>query len=85
MATRVAARLTERGQAARTITTKVRYPDFSIRSRSRTLAAGVDDAEAIGDTACALLDRALRDRPGALRLVGVSASNLAPYRQLALA
>ena len=84
MAERVAARLTETGQAARTVTTKVRYPDFSIRSRSRTVSAGLDDPAALGDIACDLLDRALRDRPGALRLVGVSVSNLAPYRQLAL-
>ena len=70
---------------ARTVTTKVRYPDFSIRSRSTTLQAGVDDSGTIGDLACRLLDRALSDRPGALRLVGVSVSNLDPYRQLALA
>ena len=84
MAARLAELLTEKGQSARTVTTKVRYPDFSIRSRSRTLPAGVDDAETIAGTACALLDRALRDRPGALRLVGVGVSNLAAYRQLAL-
>ncbi len=84
MAARLAELLAEKGQSARTVTTKVRYPDFSIRSRSRTLLAGVDDAATIGDTACALLDRALRDRPGALRLVGVGVSNLAGYRQLAL-
>ncbi len=85
MAERVAALLAEKGQAARTVTTKVRYTDFSIRSRSTTRPAGLDDAETIGELACSLLDRALRDRPGALRLVGVSVSNLAPYRQLALA
>jgi hypothetical protein len=62
----------------------VRYPDFSIRSRSTTLTAGIDDADTIGDLACSLLDRALRDRPGPLRLVGVGVSNLEPYRQLAL-
>jgi DNA polymerase IV len=84
MAARVAARLEETGQAARTVTTKVRYPDFSIRSRSQTLPAGIDDGDSLAKIACALLDRALRDRPGALRLVGVSVSNLAPYRQLAL-
>lgn len=84
MASRLGTHLTETGQATRTVTTKVRYPDFSIRSRSKTLPAGVDDGETIGDIACTLLDRALRDRPGALRLVGVSVSNLAPYRQLAL-
>ena len=49
------------------------------------LSAGVDDAETIGDHACKLLDRALRDRPGPLRLVGVTISNIEPYRQLALA
>jgi DNA polymerase-4 len=76
--------LVRTNQAARTITTKVRYPDFSIRSRSSTVAAGLDDGAAIGDIACALLDRALADRPGPLRLVGVGLSNLEPFRQLAL-
>jgi DNA polymerase-4 len=85
MATRLAEHLQATGDAGRTVTTKVRYPDFSIRSRSTTVAAGIDDAETIGDLACRLLDRALRDRPGALRLVGVGVSNLEPYRQLALA
>jgi DNA polymerase-4 len=85
MAERLARHLQGTGEAGRTVTTKVRYPDFSIRSRSTTLAAGIDDAETIGDLACRLLDRALRDRPGALRLVGVGISNLEPYRQLALA
>jgi DNA polymerase-4 len=84
MAGRLGDHLTRTNQAARTITTKVRYPDFSIRSRSSTVAAGLDDAGAIGDIACALLDRALADRPGPLRLVGVGLSNLEPFRQLAL-
>jgi DNA polymerase-4 len=81
----VAGYLAGRGECARTVTTKVRYPDFAIRSRSTTLPAGIDDAETIGDLACGLLDRALRDRPGPLRLVGVGVSNLEPFRQLALA
>jgi DNA polymerase-4 len=85
MAERLASHLSANGEAARTISTKVRYPDFSIRSRSTTLPAGVDDAATIGDVACRLLDRALSDRPGALRLVGVSLSNIETYRQLALA
>ncbi|MGE5272413.1 MAG: DNA polymerase IV [Verrucomicrobiota bacterium] len=84
MAGRLGDHLTRTNQAARTITTKVRYPDFSIRSRSSTVAAGLDDGAAIGDIACALLDRALADRPGPLRLVGVGLSNLEPFRQLAL-
>ena len=81
----VAGYLAGRGECARTVTTKVRYPDFAIRSRSTTLPAGIDDAETIGDLACRLLDRALRDRPGPLRLVGVGVSNLEAHRQLALA
>ena len=72
------------GQVARTVTTKVRYPDFSIRSRSTTAPHGFADAERIGELACALLDRALADRPGALRLVGVSVSNLEAHQQLVL-
>lgn len=84
MSARVAARLGSRGDAARTVTTKVRYTDFSIRSRSVTLPAGIDAADEIAGHACTLLDRALADRPGALRLVGVSVSNLDPFRQLAL-
>jgi DNA polymerase IV len=84
MALQVAERLAEAGQSARTVTTKVRYPDFSIRSRSTTLEAGTDDGERIGDFACELLDRALNDRPGALRLVGVGVSKLESHRQLVL-
>ena len=84
MAAGLAEQLVESGRTARTITTKVRYPDFSIRSRSATLPAGTDDADRIGELACALLDRALTDRPGALRLVGVAVSNFEPYRQLTL-
>jgi DNA polymerase IV len=85
MAGSVAERLATEGLAARTVTTKVRYPDFAIRSRSQTLPVGTEDPGQIGELACALLDRALADRPGALRLVGVGVSNLEPYRQLVLA
>jgi DNA polymerase-4 len=84
MAERVAERLAAAGQAGRTVSTKVRYPDFSIRSRSTTLPVGTDDAARIGELACALLDRALADRPGALRLVGVGVSGLEPHHQLEL-
>ena len=84
MADGVATRLGRDGLSARTVTTKVRYPDFTIRSRSQTLPVGIDDGTLIGALACELLDRALSDRPGALRLVGVGVSNLEPYRQLVL-
>jgi DNA polymerase IV len=84
MAASVAQRLAADGTSARTVTTKLRYPDFSIRSRSTTISGGTDDAERITELACALLRRALDDRPGALRLVGVAVSGLQPYRQLEL-
>jgi DNA polymerase-4 len=84
MARQVAEYLERNGQVARTVTTKLRYADFSIRSRSTSLDVGIDDAEQIAELACRLLDRGLRDRPGALRLVGVGVSGLAAYRQLAL-
>jgi DNA polymerase IV len=71
-------------QTGRTVTTKVRYPDFSIRSRSTSLPVGISDAERIWELACACLDRALADRPGALRLLGVAVSGLEAHRQLEL-
>jgi DNA polymerase-4 len=76
--------LRSRDQTARTVTTKLRYPDFSIRTRSTSLSVGTDDAARIGELACGLLDRALRDRPGPLRLVGVGVSGLAEHAQLSL-
>ena len=84
MADRVAEHLVRNAQTARTVTTKLRYTDFSIHSRSTSLRVGIDDGVRIGDLACGLLDRALTDRPGALRLVGVGVSGLASHRQLAL-
>jgi len=83
MARQVAEYLQRNGHVARTMTTKLRYADFSIRSRSTSLDVGIDDAAQIAELACRLLDRGLRDRPGALRLVGVGVSGLAAYRQLA--
>jgi DNA polymerase IV len=71
-------------QTGRTVTTKVRYPDFSIRSRSTSLSVGTSDPERIWELACACLDRALADRPGALRLLGVAVSGLETHRQLEL-
>jgi DNA polymerase-4 len=83
-AERLAEHLQARGQVARTVTTKLRYPDFAIRTRSTSLPVGIDDADRIGTIACALLDRALRDRPGPLRLVGVGLSGLVDHVQLSL-
>jgi DNA polymerase IV len=84
MSARLAEHLTRTGETARTVTTKVRYTDFAIRSRSTSLPVGTDDGERIAELACTLLDRALADRPGALRLVGVGLSGLEPHQQLTL-
>ena len=82
MAVEVASYLQRDGISARTVTTKLRYSDFSIRSRSTTLPTPIDESERIGDLACRLLDRGLQDRPGALRLLGVGVSGLTSVRQL---
>jgi DNA polymerase IV len=84
MADELGKHLRRNGLCARTVTTKIRYTDFSIRSRSTSLDVGIDDSERIGGLACSLLDRGLRDRPGALRLVGVGLSGLSDFRQLSL-
>jgi DNA polymerase-4 len=85
MAGRLSEHLRRRGQTARTVTTKLRYPDFAIRTRSSSLPVGTDDGERIAELACRLLDRALHDRPGPLRLVGVGVSGLTEHAQLSLA
>ncbi len=83
MAVELAGSLDRRGLAARTVTAKLRYPDFAIVTRSHTGAA-TEDATVIGDRACRLLDRALRDRPGPIRLAGVGVSGLTRDLQLEL-
>lgn len=84
MAESLAKSLRERGLFARTVTTKLRYGDFTTRTRSETIEVATDDAQRIATLACALLDRALEQRSGALRLVGVGVSGLQPVSQLAL-
>ncbi len=84
MSRSLAEHLRGRGQVARTVTTKVRYPDFSIRTRSTSLPVGTDEGDRIGDLACTMLDRALADRPAPLRLVGVGVSGLEEHVQLSL-
>ena len=72
---RVASGLAERGVRARTITLKVRYPDFTTLTRSRTLEMPTACATLIGATARDLLrltDAATRRA----RLLGVTGSNL---------
>jgi DNA polymerase IV len=84
MSERVAERLAQDGRRARTVTVKVRYPDFQLRSRSASSAAGVEQAGEIGQLAVQALARALADRPPPVRLLGVSVSRLGVERQLEL-
>ena len=84
MAGSLAEGLVRRGMTARTVTTKLRYPDFAIVTRSRSLEVGIDDAETIGELACDLLDRAFKARTGPVRLAGVGVAGFDRHKQLVL-
>ena len=61
------------------MTIKVRLPDFSTFTRSRTLSGATDGAEAIGSVAAALLG--VVDVTGGVRLLGVGVAGLTDLRQ----
>jgi DNA polymerase-4 len=84
MADAVAGRLRAARLAGRTITVKVRFHDFSTITRSQTVPGAVDTGPEIARAAWTLLDQ-VDPTPG-VRLLGVSASNLADgaARQLTL-
>jgi DNA polymerase IV len=74
---RVARRLVRGGLTARTVTIKIKYADFAIRTRRATLAEPVQDTDTIHRTAVDLLGRvALEGRR--VRLTGVSVSSIGP-------
>ncbi|MDR1431042.1 MAG: DNA polymerase IV [Propionibacteriaceae bacterium] len=75
----VANRLAKSGSFARTITVKVRWPDFSSVSRSRTLYGATDSAEQIARIALLLLDGL--DVAGGIRLLGVGVSGFTEVAQ----
>jgi len=85
IAAEVARRLRAEGAKAHTVAIKLRYADFRTITRQRLLPAPLDDAEAIAQTAAALLDKVLAsgDR---FRLLGVHGSGLVrrDERQLSL-
>jgi DNA polymerase IV len=78
-ARQVADRLSVAGLFARTVSIKVRLPDFSTFTRSRTLSGVTDGAEAIGMVAAALL--AGVDVTGGVRLLGIGVAGLTELRQ----
>jgi DNA polymerase IV len=74
MAERVGTRLREHDLAGRTVTLKVRFPDFRTITRSATLPEPFAVSSEIARLALALLDKV--DTAGGVRLLGVSVSNL---------
>lgn len=78
-ATQVAQRLTKAQLFARTVTVKVRWPDFSSVTRSRTLNGATDRVEVVAQVARSLLD-GLETSQG-VRLLGVGVSGLVEVAQ----
>jgi DNA polymerase-4 len=74
----VGAQLRFQGLRARTIGVKLRFGDFSTVSRSLTLPRAVNSDDAIFEAAEALIAEARQGDKRAVRLLGVSASNLVP-------
>jgi len=78
-ARQVASRLAAAGLFARTVSIKVRLPDFSTFTRSRTLLTATDRAEVIGSVATSLL--AAVNVAGGVRLLGVGVAGLTDVLQ----
>jgi DNA polymerase-4 len=76
---KVVSRLVKAGLFARTVTVKVRWPDFSSVSRSRTLNGATDRVEVVSQVAKALLDGL--DVAQGVRLLGVGVSGLVEVAQ----
>ncbi len=84
IAENVFGRVERHGFAARTVTTKLRYSDFAIVTRSRTLQSPVATSAALGTLAIELLEKALADRRAPVRLLGVYVGKLEREAQLEL-
>ncbi|MEX2372311.1 MAG: DNA polymerase IV, partial [Dehalococcoidia bacterium] len=74
---RVGADLRKQGRRARTVSLKVRWPDFTTLSRSHTSERPIQSTAAILEVARALLDEVMRtEGPRPVRLLGVAVTNL---------
>jgi len=78
-ARQVASRLTAAQLFARTVTIKVRRPDFSTLTRARTLVGATDRFDVISTVAQSLLDAL--DLTGGVRLLGVGVAGLTDLLQ----
>lgn len=74
IAKEVANRLQKSKLAGRTITLKIRYSDFSLHTRSKTLPYYIADADLILETVKELLFQ--QELKNSVRLLGISLSNL---------
>lgn len=82
LAASVGYRLRKEGLYARTVTVKVRYPDFETHTKSRTLPEPFRDDDTLYAEAIRLLDELQLRQP--LRLIGVYASQLQQGVQMSL-
>ncbi|MDI6870881.1 MAG: DNA polymerase IV [Bacillota bacterium] len=82
LAGQVGRRLRQHGFAARTVTLKFRYADFTTLTRSRTLSAPFDDDDTLLAEALKLWEKV--EKKQAFRLLGLYASGLVPAQQLSL-
>ena len=83
-AAEVSVRLRRNSLAARTVTVKLRWADFTTRTRQTTVAQPLDDEDEIARIALDLLT-ALRPGGTAVRLIGVGCSGLvAAVRQMSI-
>lgn len=74
IATEIERRLTKKNIAGKTITLKIKYSDFTLQTRSKTLAHFISRKEALLETAKELLYQ--DEMKNSVRLLGISLSNL---------
>jgi DNA polymerase IV len=80
----VAEEVRRQNRRARTVTLQIKFADFTNVTRSITLAQPTGSGEVLYQAAVGLLARELERDPRAIRLVGVSASNLVDGAQMDL-
>jgi len=75
LSSRVARRLFDAGYAGRVVCVKVKFPDFTLKTRRTTLAEAVSDVDSIYEAAKGQLDRFLLGGRR-IRLLGVAVADL---------